>query len=317
MPLVYHVVSDHHVPHIAHLHGYKTVAQFRSDIDFLTANLNPVDPNDLPAILDGRKAIKTPSFLLTFDDGLREIRDIIAPILVSKGIPAILFVNSDFVDNNKLFFRHKASLLVDRCRIDGNARSGVSGIMGKYIEGVPPEQAVLCVTHENEHWLDEAADAIGLDFRAFLTTRRPYLTTDELRDLVGQGFTLGAHSRSHPHYGRLSEAAQWEETRTSLEFVRGNFGPENIFFAFPFHDLDVPASVFARMETFGVQVSFGTQAFRSDGQARNIQRLFADMPNISLERLIVRKCGELLILRLIKKDKIVRRQVGPCRSVAA
>lgn len=35
VPLAYHVVSDRHVPHVAHLHGYKNVAQFTAELDFL------------------------------------------------------------------------------------------------------------------------------------------------------------------------------------------------------------------------------------------------------------------------------------------
>ena len=36
---------------------------------------------------------------LTFDDGFRELHDVVAPILLRKGIPATFFVNSAFIDN--------------------------------------------------------------------------------------------------------------------------------------------------------------------------------------------------------------------------
>lgn len=308
VPLVYHVVSDVHVPHVAHLHGYKSVSQFGADLDFLARNFHPIDPHDLPAVLDGTTKLEKPSFLLTFDDGLREIRDVIAPALLAKGIPAIFFVNSEFVDNKMLFFRHKASLLVDECHKNKDARIALASVMREYSRDVSTELAILAVTHGEQRLLDEAAASIGLDFDAFLSTRRPYLTTAELKGLSKQGFMLGAHSRSHPQYGCLSEEAQWSETLDSLEYMKENFGADNSYFAFPFHDLEVPASVFARMREYGVQVSFGTQAFRRDHQARNVQRLFADIPEASLEQLIVRKCGETLFLRMLGKDKIVRWQ---------
>jgi hypothetical protein len=36
------------------------------------------------------------------------------PILRRKGVPATVFVNSDFVDNQDLFFRFKAALIIDK-----------------------------------------------------------------------------------------------------------------------------------------------------------------------------------------------------------
>jgi len=56
------------------------------------------------------------SFFLSFDDGLREPLDIIAPILKQKGVPATFFVNTATLDNLEMLYRHKASLLVDHVR---------------------------------------------------------------------------------------------------------------------------------------------------------------------------------------------------------
>ncbi len=307
VPLAYHVVSDRHVPHVAHLHGYKNVAQFEAELDFLVRNFSPIDPESLPDVMAGTRPIARPSFLLTIDDGLREIRDVIAPLLLAKGIPAILFVNADFVDNKAMFFRHKASLLVDRLTdIDDARRRRAESVMQKYLPGVPLARAVLQVGHHEQDRLDETAAAIDLDIAAFLATERPYLTTPELQDLARSGFTIGAHSASHPHYGRLSPQEQLDETLGSIAFVRQRFDPKPLFFAFPFHDLDVRLSLFAQMKEAGVSASFGTHAFRGDRAAGNIQRLFADEPAHRLERLIAGKCGELMILRTMGKGEIAR-----------
>lgn len=258
-------------------------------------------------MIAGTRRVERPSFLLTIDDGLREIRDVIAPLLRAKGIPAILFVNANFVDNKAMFFRHKASLLVDRLQdLDDKRRLRAEDVMQKYLPGVPLERAILQVGHHEQDRLDETAAAIGLDIEAFLATERPYLTTPELQELARSGFTIGAHSASHPHYGRLSQQEQLDETLDSIEFVRQRFDPKHLFFAFPFHDLDVRLSVFARMKEAGVSASFGTHAFRGDRAAGNIQRLFADEPEHRLEQLIAGKCGELMILRTMGKGQIAR-----------
>ena len=91
LPLAYHVVSDRHLPHVAHLHPYKDIAAFKADVEFLASNFTPLDPADLPALANGSRVLKQPAFVLTVDDGLREIQDVIAPILLAKGIPAIFW----------------------------------------------------------------------------------------------------------------------------------------------------------------------------------------------------------------------------------
>lgn len=44
---------------------------------------------------------------------MRQCYDVILPILEAKGIPATFFINSGFIDNKDLFFRFKASFLID------------------------------------------------------------------------------------------------------------------------------------------------------------------------------------------------------------
>ena len=109
----YHAVSDIPMPHIRHLYRVKTVAEFERDLDFLLKHYTPIDFHELPNLLQHKPRSGKPPMLLSFDDGLREFYDPIAPILLRKGIPAICFLNSGFLDNKDLFFRYKASLLID------------------------------------------------------------------------------------------------------------------------------------------------------------------------------------------------------------
>ena len=76
-------------------------------------NFEPLSLQELYEIMLGKRELHTPAFHLTFDDGLREVFDIAAPILKQKGIPATIFLNSGFVDNRSLFFRYKVSVLLE------------------------------------------------------------------------------------------------------------------------------------------------------------------------------------------------------------
>ena len=210
----YHTVSDEYLPHISPLYKFKNAKKFEQDIDFLLKRFQPVDADAVLLHARKEKLIEKPAFHLSFDDGLREVYEVAMPILRRKGVPATVFVNSDFVDNRDLFFRYKAALIVDKNKL----------LKPKVLKIKYPERLIL----------DDFAQWLGIDFRDFLQKQQPYLTTEQLKTLQKNGFTIGSHSENHPNYNLISEKEQIEQTINSCAFVRQNFAMKRAFFAFPF-----------------------------------------------------------------------------------
>ena len=88
---VYHGISDEEMPHIKHLYTVKGVKAFVNDLDFLLKYYTPIGYNEFRKLACTREQPAKPSFLLSFDDGLREFHDIIAPILLKKRNSRCLF----------------------------------------------------------------------------------------------------------------------------------------------------------------------------------------------------------------------------------
>ena len=112
----YHTVSDEYLPHIHPIYAPKKIAEFEMDLDFLLRYFQPIDMQKAKEVVLDKKHLEKPSFHLSFDDGLREVYHIIMPILERKGIPATVFVNPAFVDNQALFYRHKQNITTDATR---------------------------------------------------------------------------------------------------------------------------------------------------------------------------------------------------------
>ena len=72
----------------------------------------PITTFELKKFITENSALPKNAFLLSFDDGLKEVFTTIAPILLKKGVPASFFINPCFIDNNELFYRYKISLLI-------------------------------------------------------------------------------------------------------------------------------------------------------------------------------------------------------------
>jgi len=89
----YHIISDNPPAHIKYLYPVRSIKQFEKDLVFLQKHFTV---SDFP--VKGNN----PQFVLSFDDGLSEVYDIIAPILKKRNIPAIFFVNTPG-DYHRLF----------------------------------------------------------------------------------------------------------------------------------------------------------------------------------------------------------------------
>lgn len=275
-PLIpyYHTVSNERLAHICHLHPYKNERQFLDDVDYLGRRYQPVSLGDLLDSVKRGKKLKKGSFILTFDDGYSQVYSVVAPILYRKGIPAICFLTSDFIDNRSLSYRNKASIIVDlllRERVDRSLNAhAVLNRLGVSADQLPSR--ILALKYQEASVLDEVARSMGADFQGYLSTEQPYLTTDQIKKLIAMGFSIGAHSIDHPFFQDLPMEDQLRQTTGSLRFVRDRFGLTYSLFAFPYSDLFISEEYFRRIEDV-VDLTFGTCGIKKDPVAWNLQRI--------------------------------------------
>jgi peptidoglycan/xylan/chitin deacetylase (PgdA/CDA1 family) len=119
----HHLVSDEPLPYIERLYAFKNARQFETDLDYLLSHFQPVSLQEVIAHTRQGIPFSKKSFLLCFDDGLRQVYEVAAPILLRKGIPAALFVNPSFVDNAELFYDLKKGLILDALSARSSAAS--------------------------------------------------------------------------------------------------------------------------------------------------------------------------------------------------
>jgi peptidoglycan/xylan/chitin deacetylase (PgdA/CDA1 family) len=285
----YHAIADEPLPHIRHLYPVKGSRQFAQDLDFLLRYYEPLSITDFEDWQNGKITLRRPPLLLSFDDGLREFHDVIAPILLRKGIPAICFLNSAFVDNRGLFFRYKASLLLEALTQNGDWADDPSCLAWRKTQLPSAQnwrQALLGIRYHNRHLLDELAAKVSLDFGAFLQGQQPYLSSPQIRDLQTKGFVFGAHSVDHPEYRWLSTEEQLRQTVESLAFVQTQFGVERPCFSFPFTDFGVRSSFFTQLRAAtDVRYTFGCAGQKQDSAPAHFQRTPFEDGSLSARRI--------------------------------
>jgi peptidoglycan/xylan/chitin deacetylase (PgdA/CDA1 family) len=284
----YHTVAERPLPHIRHLYRMKTVAEFQKDLDFLLKHFEPIDAETLHHLHIHKTVPKKPVFHLTFDDGLREMFDIVAPILFKKGVPATFFINSGFADNATLFYRHHASLAIEEILQKG-----------KLTDLLKTE--ILSCKYDNKEKLFQYYSHTKVD--DFLNHKKPYVTTEQIQILNKQGFTIGAHSVDHPYYYQISFDEQLRQTRESIDFVSSTINQKLKLFAFPFTDFNVSKNFFDEIIT-NIDLCFGTAGLKNDEIFFNIQRINGE--NLKIESILKNEYLKYMAKYFLKRNRIFR-----------
>lgn len=260
--LVYHAAGDAPPDHLKHLRCWRNRRKLEDDLDFFLRSFTPVALDDVVAHRTEGRPLPKDALHLTIDDGLRETTDTIAPLCRKKGIPATLFLTTNFLDNRSLGYRHLASLLVERITKLSTAKRAA---LQKDLCLLFQEHGLLCIDlpwsilaidYPRRALLDAVAIKLDLDVNEFLKTDRPYLERSEVSDLVEQGFTVGAHSLDHPHFRLISPDEQYHQVAESLRQLCDWFAPRRKVFAFPFDSVSVEPDLTRQFQRLGMIDAF-------------------------------------------------------------
>jgi len=293
--LCYHMVSHEALPHVRPLFPYKNPAQFASDLEFLAGG----------------------DASLSFDDGLAECRTVVAPLLSRYGQRATFFINTDLIDNKMLSYRHKLALCIDRLEwasISGGAsRTGNGGapagngdparalpagpldeaavlrkraadLLGVAMpaELIALRRAILSVRADRAMRADALCAVLGIDVPAYVAARRPYLTWAQVKELIEEGHTIGAHGLDHREFQSLQPAEIERQIVESCNAVRAVTLQEKIPFSVPFSLDGLDRSLLADIARRNPQVGkiYGTSRFLPEPPGFQ-NRLVVDSPPMS------------------------------------
>ncbi len=306
----HHTVSDTILPHIKHLYNYKNQKQFSADLDFLLKHFRPVDLAEIIQSVRADSTLPKRSFFLSFDDGYREVHDIIAPVLEQKGVPACFFINPAFIDNKMLFYRCKISLLIEELLKNRDRVPFVrlyQDLLGMEKGTVKETISFLRTIHPaNAFLLDAIAEKTGFSFDHFLRERQPFLTRSQLKLLHERGFAIGAHSIDHPYFQKLSVEEQVEQVAGSCRYVNELLGTGDCCFSFPHSDRGLSQALFNELGTLNIPLLFGIQNQKSELNNRMLHRFNAERPETGFASLVK---GMLLLIRmrsLTGRNKVTR-----------
>lgn len=306
----YHIVYPSTRPHIRYLYRYFTPEEFNKQIDYFLKHWQPISYEELIKLHQNGNLNKSKVFHLTFDDGLYECYDVIAPILYKKGVPATFFVHSQALENPAFcFYRFKISLLIWHVRKNGLSQK-VKILLKKHydIQLQSIKHLLKTVDHKNIHVIDFLWKETSFDYDKYLSDRPIYMSMNEINKLMENGFQIGSHSLNHIRFSTLSFEDQWREFEEDKLKVEKLLGMKNIPFAFPFGDQGVKISFFNKVKKhYPETLLFGSGLFSSDHADNIVHRVPMENFHMQPEKSIPALYFHHSVKKLLGRETIYRK----------
>jgi peptidoglycan/xylan/chitin deacetylase (PgdA/CDA1 family) len=243
LPLVvgYHRVVDNAMARCASTIGPMLVSRgmFERQLDWIGRRFRFVSLDELGARLESGCPFTEPVAAVTFDDGYRDIYEYAYPVLKRKGIPAAVFVVTDWIDGDGPLYHDRLYVLLTRAwprALDVLADRGVlpAGPLApaprepfealRLLLTTLPRQGLARVIAALEDTLD--TDTGRLD------GLRP-LSWEMLAEMRKGGITVGSHTRTHALLTREPEPRMQDETAGARRALERRLKTPIDHFAYP------------------------------------------------------------------------------------
>ncbi len=255
MVVMYHYIRDTE-PFSSHGVGGLTSRSFRQQLDSLCTRYEPIDWPTFYAWSQGRASIPQRTFLTTFDDGLKDHAQTVAPILKEYGLRGTFFTAGQPMASQTMLTAHMLHLLLAQlgeCPFQQDLLS--------YLDQHAPERdwwAAMDLAKAERMYHYESVSRGHLKY--FINVELPteiarraiehlfqahigsparwsqhwYLSWDDLTALQSEGHTIGGHGYTHDPLAEMSLSDQWHDIQRISSMLHDGLGADRRPFSYPF-----------------------------------------------------------------------------------
>ncbi|MCC7306632.1 MAG: polysaccharide deacetylase family protein [Acidobacteria bacterium] len=207
---------------------------FEIHLRYLARHYKIIPLNEAVARLKANEKLPERSAVITIDDGYYDFYDIAFPVLKSFGVPATIYLVTDFVAGNCWIWTDKARYILTKTRrdritfeIDGRvfdmplggleSRFAAAGSLNSELKKLPDE--------EKDVYLAELAQAMDVTVPETPPHEFSALSWDQAREIATAQIEIGSHTAAHPiltnvDSERLKNELEWSKASLEQELER-------------------------------------------------------------------------------------------------
>jgi len=211
---------------------------FAAQIDWLQRHYHILSLGELEAWLHGGAELPRHAALITFDDGYRDNYEHAFPVLKAHGLPAVIFLATDYIANRQPFFWDLAAYCFTHTARSSAELPHLGHVLwansGERDEVLARWLEVLKRLPDAEKW--DAVHALPELLEVEVsedTFVGLMLSWDQVREMLVDGVAMGAHTMSHPILTRVPLEQARAELAGSKHHIEKETGVSVTALAYP------------------------------------------------------------------------------------
>jgi peptidoglycan/xylan/chitin deacetylase (PgdA/CDA1 family) len=218
------------------------VEHFSAQLEYI-ARYHPVwTPDQHLASIKANQVSANCPVVVTIDDGYADFAEVAQPLLDKHGVPAILFVVTDFVSGKMWFWWDQLRFALYAA--DAGSYLLASGstdyefeLNGKASRDLAWSDIATDFSRRKPADIQEQLDAVvrqlGVDLPVAAPDEYSALSWEQLQQAVSSNIILGAHTRTHPALSRVDDRTVAEEIDASRQEIIAQTGSCSSVFCYP------------------------------------------------------------------------------------
>ena len=242
---------------------FVTPESFAMQMEVLKNNFNVISTEELVLGLSKKKKLPAKSVSITFDDGWRDTFDNALPVLKSLKLPADVFVATNFIETNQLFWTDKVAIAFSTEPLKVHELLQKFGAFTPQTSKNPDpifseknfnlESAIFLLKAASFKNRMKVVDALEplIDY-----PNRQFMNWSEVKELTTNNISIGSHTHSH----RFSTEMSSEELAQDLELskkliLEKTESKTNSLFCYPNGDYNNKTQVTLKQFSFSAALS--------------------------------------------------------------
>jgi peptidoglycan/xylan/chitin deacetylase (PgdA/CDA1 family) len=220
-----------------------TVTALKSNLDGLKRTFRFVSMDEASQMISGAAQWRKNCVALTFDDSLKCMADVVAPMLAERGIPATFYLSTEAIESGRPYWWLRFDYAMTRLE-NQNVTLDIAGGQpvvlgaGRSIETLRSAKRILrrLDRSERERLVVQVETHAGVA-SADVVDAYPFaqlMTWYDAKQLRTLGMTLGSHSVTHANFARLAIDDQRRELEVSRRVIGQATGVECVHFSYPY-----------------------------------------------------------------------------------
>ena len=221
------------------LHAVVSLKTFTKQIDGLAKKYPIISLSDAVGQCRQKQSREEIQIVLTFDDAYRDVYEFAFPILRKRGLPASIFLPTDYIGSGVAMWDHELILLLKKDKTITEINLEDEKIRSKFMQS---RRSFIMSAFNKMKSLDIASSrkVINLlkagreNIRLPDITKIGFISWEQAREMSSAGLEIASHGLTHRSLTRVPFKDAVEEIRRSKEIVEHNIERPCLHFAFPF-----------------------------------------------------------------------------------